>query len=146
MSVPDELITDYFELVTDVNSAELAEMRSAMQSGSVNPMLLKKRLAAEIITQLYPAGAADEAERHFERTVQKKETPDEIAECRLVVGRTLPQLIVDAGLAKSMSDARRLISAGAVEIDGIPVTSFTCALSPGSILKVGKRRFVRLVV
>ena len=144
MSVPDELIINYFELVTDVPGTEISDMRAAMQSGSVNPMTLKKRLAKEIIVQLYDQTSAAEAEAHFVRTVQRKETPDEISECRLVVGWTLPQAMVEAKVAKSISEAKRLITAGAVELDGTPVSSFTCALNPGSVLKVGKRRYVRL--
>ncbi len=145
MSVPDELITNYFELVTDVPDAEIREMSEAMQGGSVNPMTLKKQLAREIIIQLYTPAAADEAEQHFIRTVQRRETPDEISECRLTTGWTLPQAMVESKLAKSISEAKRLITAGAVELDGVPVNSFTCSLNPGSILKVGKRRYVRLI-
>jgi tyrosyl-tRNA synthetase len=144
MSIPDLLIVTYYDLVTDVPDEDIKEMDKAMQAGSVNPMELKKRLAKEIVIQLYDAGAAIEAEQHFVRTVQRKDTPDEIAECRLVIGWTLPQIMVESKVAKSISEAKRLITAGAVELDGVPVSSFTCALNPGSILKVGKRRFVRL--
>jgi tyrosyl-tRNA synthetase len=144
MSVPDELIIKYFELVTDVPDTEIDDMRAAMESGGVNPMTLKKKLAKEIILQLYDLEAAGEAEAHFVRMVQRRETPDEISECRLVVGWTLPQAMVEAKVAKSISDAKRLITAGAVELDGIPVSSVTCALNPGIVLKVGKRRYVKL--
>jgi tyrosyl-tRNA synthetase len=144
MSIPDLLIVTYYDLVTDVPDEDIKEMDKAMQAGSVNPMELKKRLAKEIVIQLYDAGAAIEAEEHFVRTVQRKDTPDEIAECRLVIGWTLPQIMVESKVAKSISEAKRLITAGAVELDGVPVSSFTCALNPGSVLKVGKRRFVRL--
>jgi len=143
MSVPDALLVAYFELVTDVPEDELKDMRESMQTG-LNPMTLKKRLASEIITQLYDSRAAEAAEEHFARTVQRKEIPDEIAECHLGDGMTLPQLMVEAQLAKSISDAKRLISAGAVELDGAPVTSAACSLNPGNILKVGKRRYVKL--
>lgn len=145
MSVPDELIMTYFELVTDVPEAELEDMREAMEKARVNPMTLKKRLAKEIIAQLYDASAAEAAEEHFARTVQRKEIPGEMAEYRLREGVTLPQLMVEAELAKGTGEARRLITAGAVELDGAPVSNPACPLSPGSILKVGKRRFVRLV-
>ena len=144
MSVPDELVIAYFELVTDVTDAELQEMREAMAGAGINPMSLKKRLAKEIIIQLYDEGAAKEGEDHFVRTVQRKEIPDEIATHRLVAGTTLPQVLVETGLAKSISDAKRLIAAGAVEMDGFTVTG---AVQPksSSIVKVGKRRFVRLI-
>jgi tyrosyl-tRNA synthetase len=145
MSIPDGLLATYFELVTDVSDAEIAEMKEYMSAGSVNPMTIKKRLAREIIVQLYDPAAAAAAEGYFERTIQNRELPEEIAECRLFIGRTLPQLMVQSGTAKSISEAKRLITAGAVELDGEVVSSFTCALNPGSVLKVGKRRFVRLV-
>jgi tyrosyl-tRNA synthetase len=144
MSVPDNLIMDYFELATDVPDKELADMRQAIQGG-INPMTLKKRLAREIIVQLYNMEDAAAADAHFTRTIQQKETPEEVAECRYIVGWTLPQLLVEAKLAKSISEAKRLITAGAVELDNVRVDSFTCQLNAGSILKVGKRRFVRLV-
>ncbi|MCL2149672.1 MAG: tyrosine--tRNA ligase [Dehalococcoidia bacterium] len=145
MSVPDELIITYFELVTDVAEVEINDMRAALQNADINPMSLKKRLAKELILQLYDAQAAEAAEEHFVRTVQRKEIPDEIAEYRLMPGLTLPQLMVEAKLAKSASEARRLIAAGAVEMDGVPIVSVTGTLNSGSILKVGKRRFVKLV-
>ena len=144
MSVPDELLITYFELVTDVPEAELKEMQEAMQHDA-NPMPFKKRLAKEIITRLYDTPAAEAAEEHFARTVQRKENPDEIPEYHLTSPMSLPQLMVKAELAKSVSEAKRLITAGAVEIDGDPVSEFTCTPGPGSILKVGKRRFIKLV-
>jgi tyrosyl-tRNA synthetase len=116
-----------------------------MEGAGTNPMALKKRLAQEIITKLYDVPTAEAAAEYFARTVQRKEVPEEIAECRLITGQTLPQVIVEAQLAKSLSEARRLIAAGAVELDGATVSSATCTLSPGSILRVGKRRFVRLI-
>ncbi len=144
MSVPDNLITSYFDLVTDVPDSEINVMREAMLDANVNPMTFKKRLARGIIVQLYDIRTAEEAEEHFARTVQRKELPVEIGEHRLSAGITLTQLMVEAGLAKSISDAKRLIAAGAVELDGAPVSGATC-LKSGSVLKVGKRRFLRLV-
>ncbi len=146
MSVPDNLIMDYFELVTDAPDAEVAEMRREMEEGCVNPMLLKKRLAGEIITQLHDRAAADEAEAHFRRVVQERELPDEIPEHHVTPGITsLPQIMVETGLAKSMGEARRLISQGGVELDGVKVCDLNPTIEPGSVLKAGKRRFVRLV-
>jgi tyrosyl-tRNA synthetase len=146
MSVPDNLIMDYFELVTDVPDTNLTEMRHEMECGNVNPMLLKKRLAKEIIIQLYDARSAEEAEANFVRVVQQKEIPDEIAEYHITEGLvSLPQIMVDAGLVKSMGEARRLIAQGGIELDGVRITEISCAVKSGSILKVGKRRFIRLV-
>jgi len=145
MSIPDNLILDYFTLVTDVTDAELVEFRKEIECGA-NPMQLKKRLAKEIITQLYDINAASAAEDGFVRVVQKKEAPDEIAEFRIAGGIvSIPQVMVDAGLAKSKSEASRLIAQGGVELDGVRVEAPNCEVKSGAVLKVGKRRFVRLV-
>ncbi|RJO62219.1 MAG: tyrosine--tRNA ligase [Dehalococcoidia bacterium] len=145
MSIPDQLIMDYFTLVTDVSDTELVEFRKEIECGA-NPMQLKKRLAREIITQLYDNAAANTAEDAFVRVVQNKEAPDEIAEFRIAGGVvSIPQVMVDAGLAKSKSEASRLIAQGGVELDGVKVEAPSCEVKSGAVLKVGKRRFVRLV-
>ncbi len=86
MSIPDSLIIDYFELVTDVPSKEITEFSQALVSDSVNPMELKKRLAREIVTQLYDQKAAVEAEKRFVKEVQKKELPEEIQQIKITEG------------------------------------------------------------
>ena len=148
MSIRDDLIIDYFELLTDVPDAEIEEFRHLLDGGGVNPMELKKRLARELVVQLYDAKAAAAAEEHFERVVQKKELPEEIPELRISFKQGLPTnsaVIFRAGLAASNSQAFRLIRQGAVTIDGQKVTGNEPAYRPGSIIKVGKRRYVRVV-
>ena len=146
MSIPDQLIMDYFTLVTDVPDAELVEFRKEIECGA-NPMQLKKRLAGEIITQLYDSASAQKAEGAFVRVVQNKEAPDEIAEFRITAGVvSIPQVMVDAQLAKSKSEASRLIEQGGVELDGVRVEAPNCEVRSGTVLKVGKRRFLRLVI
>jgi len=78
MSIPDELILQYFELVTDVPDEELAEFEQQLKKETINPMVLKKRLAREMVTQLHSQKATAEAEEHFEKVVQQKEVPEEI--------------------------------------------------------------------
>jgi len=179
MSIRDDLIMDYFELVTDVPDEELAEFRRELENDTVNPMVLKKRLAREIITQLYDQKAATEAEEHFARTVQRKEVPEEIRQVKMTpellqkikarlskegrivatgrwVGKPetqewhvpVPLLLCEIGLAKSRSDARRLIKQGAVHIDNRTIYEIYeehGTIKIGSVIKVGKRRFVKLV-
>jgi tyrosyl-tRNA synthetase len=156
MSINDDLILSYFELLTDVPDEELAEFRRQLETGAVNPMLLKKRLARELVAQFYDEKAAAEAEKNFEKVVQKKEVPEEIQEKRIsfkdlspqqmeTTGIYIPRLLVIVGLAKSVSEANRLISQGAVSIDGEKISSNSANLKIGSIIKVGKRRFVRVV-
>ncbi len=145
MSVPDSLIMGYFELLTDVPDRELEEFRQGLKSENINPMELKKRLAREIITQLYDQKAATEAEGHFERTVQKREIPEEIPEYHVSLQGSLSKLIVDIGLVKSRSEANRLIAQGAVSIDGKKISSNIAPVKSGSIIKVGKRRFAKVI-
>ena len=147
MSIPDSLILDYFELVTDVPDEELEEFRQGLSRKTVNPMVLKKRLAREIITQLYNQKAAAEAEDHFVKVFQKRELPEEIKEYHVTLhaGISLRDILVETHLAKSRSEANRLIAQGAVSIDGEKVTSSIAPIKSGSIIKVGKRRFAKVI-
>ena len=151
MSLPDEQIVPYSEYLTDIDDDEIGEMRDALDGGSVNPMELKKRLARELVAQFHDAGAALEAERNFERTVQGGGLPEDIAEYALpdaevLEDMRLSRLLVDAGLASSAGEARRLINQGAVQIDGERVTEDSAAgVAGGSVLRAGRRRYVRLV-
>ena len=149
MSVRDDMILDYFELVTDVETSELDEMRQALDGESVNPMELKKRLAREIVGQFHDAAAVRSAEARFERVVQRGETPEEIDTVLLadVSGGWLSRVLVRAGLASSAAEAKRLILQGAVEKNGQRITADYRAddLRPGDTLRVGRHRFVRVV-
>ena len=156
MSIPDSLILSYFELVTDVPDEELNEFRQKLSNETVNPMILKKRLAREIVTHLYSQKAAAEAEEHFARVVQKKELPEEIPEKRIsfkdlspqqmeTTGVYIPRLLVVIEFAKSLSEANRLIAQGAVSIDGEKILGNSARIQSGSIIKVGKRRFAKVI-
>jgi len=153
MSIPDNLIMLYFELVTDVSDKELDDFKQALDNQTVNPMELKKRLGRELVTQLHNEKAAREAEAHFARVVQQKETPEEIEEYHLSFnslmsqkqGIDLGRLCAELKLAKSRSEANRLISQGAVTIDGEKVSNNIATVKSGSIIKVGKRRFARVI-
>ena len=140
MSIPDSLIMQYFELLTDVPDDELEAFRQALSQDSVNPMTLKQRLAKEIITQLYDQKAAAEAERHFVRVFQKREVPEEIPEA---VSGELLEMLVESGIAKSRSEARRLIAQKAVDVDGKNVSDEHFQVAKGSIIKVGKRHYIK---
>jgi len=147
MSIPDSLVLDYFELVTDVPDKELEEFRQALKDETVNPMELKKRLAREIVTQLYAQKAAGEAEEHFVRVFQKREVPEEVQEYHISrrADIDLRDVLVETHLAKSRSEANRLIEQGAVSVDGKKISNSVATIKSGSIIKMGKRRFIRLV-
>jgi tyrosyl-tRNA synthetase len=140
MSIPDSLILDYFELVTDVPDEELEQFRQGLKGQTVNPMVLKKRLAREIIIQLYNQKVAAEAEEHFTRVFQRRELPEEMPE---VHSGELLQMIVEKGLAKSRSEAKRLIAQGAVDVDGEQTTDAHKIVPKDSVIKVGKRGYIK---
>ncbi len=174
MSIPDELIMPYFELVTDVPDNELAEYRQELDDQSVNPMLLKKRIAREIVAQFYSVQVAGEAEKHFEKVIQKKEVPEEVIEVRVSFQNAptkvqtmfiampderqqvieqlkkepthmLAPLLVDIGLTNSISEGRRLIGQGAIKIDGKIIKEGMVSLHDGMVIQRGKHRFVKIV-
>ncbi|GAI70619.1 unnamed protein product, partial [marine sediment metagenome] len=144
------------ELVTDVPDQELEEFRQGLKDETTNPMTLKQRLAREIVTQLYNQRAASEAEEYFVRVFQKREVPEEIPEYRISFkqltskragegGIDISRLLVATGLAESRSEANRLIAHGGTAIAGETVTSRIAPIKSGSIIKVGKRRFARVI-
>jgi tyrosyl-tRNA synthetase len=152
MRINDESIMIYFETLTDVLDEKLAEFKDQLEKGT-NPMTLKKRLAKEIVAQLYSDKESREAEAHFEKTVQKKELPDEVQEFRLsfsslrfATGEVdVRRLLQATGTTASTSEASRLIKQGAVEIGGKKVTKYQFHVTNGSVVKIGKYRFVKVI-
>ncbi len=145
MSISDDLIMEYFELVTDVSDQELKEFRQALNDENANPMELKKRLAREIVTQLYDQKAANEAEDNFARVIQQKEVPDNIP--TVTTTDELPdlrRLLKSNGLVGSISEVTRLINQGAVKVDGQKVTSYNAPVRDGSTIQFGKLRWCRI--
>ena len=151
MSLPDSMIKSYFEFLTDVPDAELAEIAQVVESGSANPMDIKKRLASDLVTQFHGQDEAREARAFFESSVQRGQTPDDIPELALDAAsdpdKRLSAVIVEAGFAASSAEARRLINQGAVRLDDQPLSENlpVSQLSDG-VLRVGRRRFLRLSV
>jgi tyrosyl-tRNA synthetase len=150
MSIPDPLMTEYFDLLRDASWEDLREWRSSGEDAR-GPLAVKHELALRIVARFHGDGAAREARAHFERVVQRKEVPDEVPESRLPLvdgrGRGLLEILEVMGLAQSRSDARRLVSQQAVSLDGRRVDDPTVILEAGSyLIQVGKRRFARLVL
>lgn len=149
LSIPDELIYDYFLLTTDIAEAELASIKKQLESGTVNPRDLKRRLAREIVSLYHSGDDAAQAEENFDRVFIRKEIPDEIQE--VIMPRdagqyNVFQLLVKIGAAKSNGEARRLVNQGGVAIDGAKVSDPNAAVNPDSpfVLKVGKRKFYKI--
>jgi tyrosyl-tRNA synthetase len=151
MSIPDSLIENYFELATDVPMEEVKELIFS----TANPRDSKRRLAREIVTLYHGADAAQEADDYFVNTFSKRQQPVEAEEAAIPESAVeggqvmLAALIATLGLAKSNSDARRQMQAGAVSLDSEKVTDPMAKLAPdalvGKTLKVGKHQFRKLV-
>jgi len=157
MSIPDLLIVDYFELVTDVPKQEIAEFKDQLKTSSVNPMNLKKRLAHEIVRQFHGKQAADEAEEYFQgrfqaRKLHKIEAADSINikdEMLAIFTKDMPRWLVDNKFANSIGEAKRLLAQGAVRIiraDGTSqvVKDEDVEIKLGDKIKVGKRHLAEI--
>ncbi len=144
MSLPDEVLPDYFILATNLDRALVMEIVEGLRNGTRNPMEEKKRLARTIVSECWGPEAAERAERHFERTIQRKEAPEEMPVAHVTGEELLLDVIVREGLASSKREARRLFQQGAVNLNGETVDAEARAI-PESVVQVGKRRWLRLV-
>lgn len=150
MSVSDDLMWEYYTLLTDLPQAEIDGMRAAAAAGGLHPRQAKVDLARRIVADFHSAPAAAEAAGEFERRFVDKALPAEMPEKAVALGgggARLSRLIVDCGLAASGAAAVRLIEQGSVRMDGSRVTDRWLRVEPGRpafVLQVGKRRFVRI--
>ena len=147
MSISDPLMLRYFELLTDITPGELAQLQADLASGAKHPRQVKEDLAVALVTRYHGQQAAKEAAREFARLFREKALPEEIEELAVLAGGPklwLPKVLVEAGLAASTSEARRLITQGGVQVEGEKVADPNLELAPRKEpyrLKVGKRRF-----
>ena len=154
MSLPDELLLQYFQYLTDVPDAEISAMGDSIANEESNPMDFKKQLARIITETFHDAPAARSAETQFEQVVQRRDLPNDMPEYSLAQAGdvAINRLLVQAELVASNGEARRLVGQGAVEIirpggDRVTIVAGdpTPPLAPGDVIRAGRRRFVRLV-
>jgi tyrosyl-tRNA synthetase len=162
MSLSDELMWTYYDLLTDRTPAEIAALKAEVESGAVHPRRAKVDLAKAIITDFHSADAAAASEAEFDRIFVKKEAPDAVREVEVQAGAPpdgdasstvfaadgLNRILVKCGLAESGSEATRKIKQGGVKIDGVKLSDFGWKVpGPGTyLLQVGARQFVKLVL
>jgi tyrosyl-tRNA synthetase len=153
MSLPDHAMMSYFETLTDVSQAELDEFSRKMAEGSLNPRDVKMRMAREIVSGFHNASAAREAEEAFIRQFSERKPPTAIHDYQLNHPVNILTFMVDAKLAKSKAEARRLVQQGGVsffpeakasEAQRIYDTDFIVPAQDGAILKVGKLQYIRI--
>ena len=152
MSIPDNLMWNYYELLTDRTEKEIADLRTAVASGQVHPMDAKMKLGEEVVTVFHDAEAAEKAAGHFQRVFRDRQAPAEAPVRTILRGpaRKLTALLVELNLVPSKSEAERLIKQGGVEIDSERVDDFRKDIdltqSGEFLLRAGKKKFLRVVV
>ncbi len=149
MSIPDRLMWDWLLLLTDIGEGEIDELKQAVAAGSTNPKTVKQRLAHRLVEEFHGKEEADAAAAEFEKVFARGGIPDEIPEVEVNGPCDLTRMVASAGLATSNKEARRLIEQGAVQVDGERVADPTTEVSARSdryLLRVGKRRFARVLV
>lgn len=154
MSVPDELMTKYFELVTDLSLEELAELTEGLKSGAVHPRDAKMKLAHTLVRMYHGQEAADAAQEHFVTVFQQRALPEDIEEKEIPAAELdngkirLIKLLTLLGFAASNGEARRSIQQGAVKLNEEKISdpNAEVELAGGEIIQVGKRKFAKLSV
>lgn len=155
MSIPDSMIGKYYRLASTLSVDEVDKIDAALADGSADPYQLKRALAENIVDAYHGAGAGAEAAAAFDRVFKESQLPEDIANVKVDLtpnneGKIyLAGLLKEAGLASSVSEARRLIDGGGVKIDQVAVEPKSYNIDPenihaGSVLQVGKRKYARL--
>ena len=147
MSIPDNMITRYFSLLTDTTKEDLEKYDKEIADGSINPRDLKMKLAHTITAEYHGNDGADKAQEEFINVVSNKGVPDDIKEVNVENGKSVLDLIVELGFTSSRGEAKRLIQGGGVKIDGnkIADTGYAILFDDSVVLQAGKRKFAKLV-
>ena len=147
LSIPDEVILSWYTLAVDVDQSQLKEVEEKLKEPSTNPMDIKRQLARQIVISYYGKEKAIEAESNFNNITVSKGIPEDMQEHKLEEEMLLVSIIHDSGLLSSKSEVRRMIKQSAVRIDGEVIHDINLVLIPGAtrILKVGKRRFLKII-
>ena len=148
MSIPDEIMWDYFTMLTDLEISEIADFRKNVDKGKTNPFDYKKMLGKLIVSEIYDENSALDAESTFENITINKNLPENMPETNIddEIDVHLPNFLTENELTKSNSEARRLIESGSVKIDDQKVELLDINSSDliGKTLQVGKRKFLKI--
>lgn len=146
MSMSDDVLPLYFEVLTDVPMPELAEIRQSLGTGTINPRDLKMRLARDIVSQFHSEADAKAAEDSFVRQFVRRELPEDIPSFEVTEPTSIVDVLAQSGLAKSKGEARRLIDGGGVRVADEKVTSYDTMIMPHAdvVIQVGRRRFIHV--
>ena len=147
MSISDELTVRYYELLTDRTPGEIAALRAGVADGTLHPKRVKQDLAVQIVSDFHSPRDAEAARDRFEAVFARGTVPDEMPSFTASSPMRMLDLLTSSGLAGTRSEGRRLLRQGAVSLDGERVLQDVAVAAPadGAVLKVGKRRFLRVV-
>lgn len=147
MSIPDNMITRYYSLLTDATKDELETYDRQIADGSVNPRNIKMQLAHQITEEYHGKDGADMAQADFINVVSNKGIPDDIQEVKVEQGKNILDLLTELNFASSRGEAKRLIQGGGVKLDGEKIAdmSYSVAFDNSVILQAGKRKFAKLI-
>jgi tyrosyl-tRNA synthetase len=146
MSIPDELIIRYFELLTQVPMEKIKTMEKEMQENKLNPRDAKAFLGKVIITMYHSAEAAEEAAEKFQLVFSKKDIPDDIPEMIIEENKIwLPRFLQENDLVESSSEVRRLLKQGAIKINGEKQSNEDIIIEEPIVLQIGKRKFIKII-
>ena len=147
MSISDELTYRYYELLTDRTPVEIAALRAGVDDGTLHPKRVKQDLAVQIVSDFHSPRDAEAARDRFEAVFARGTVPEDMPSFTASSPVRMLDLLTASGLARTRSEGRRLLSQGAVSLDGERVLSDVAVAAPadGAVLKVGKRRFLRVV-
>ena len=146
MSISDVLTFRYYELLTDRTPTEIEALRRGVQEGTLHPKRVKQDLAAEIVSHFHSSAEAEAARDRFEAVFARGAVPDGIPSFTLPPSMKMLDLLTSAGLAGTRGEGRRLLTQGAVSLDGERIVRDVAVSAPpaGAVLRVGKRRFLRV--
>lgn len=147
MSIPDNMITRYFSLLTDATKDELEAYDKQIEDSSINPRNIKMKLAHQITEEYHGKEGADKAQEEFINVVSNKGIPEDIQEVKVEQGKNILDLITELKFTASRGEAKRLIQGGGVKIDGEKITDmgYTISFEESVVLQAGKRKFAKLV-
>ncbi len=151
MSISDDLMLRYYELLSDMTLAEIEVLKRNLKEHSLHPMAAKKQLGREIVSRFHGAGAGDTAEENFVKRFKDNEIPEDMPQVSFAMTDgvvLLARAMTEAGLTKSNGEGRRAIDQGGVKLNGEKVsdTNLELTVSGEYIVQIGKRRFARIVV
>lgn len=146
MSIPDDLITQYFEVYSDVGLGRVKEIEIGMKDKTTNPRDVKIELAEAVVLKYHSTAETKDAINFFVETFQKRNLPQDAPVVVAKRGDKIKDLLVRSGLAPSKSEAARLIKSGAVELDGLVLKNIQAGFERGGVLRVGKRRFIKIKI